>query len=147
MVSWLYNGEWPYQGNFCASLGAPVVCISQTAASAWMYQEFIVPNVPGTVSITFAYRIVTNDIVGCASFHAELRAPNDTILVYLLHDGYDPPNHVAECGNDLGWQTFSYNLAAYKVQTVRLYLASKNEWDTGWGIWTYVDDVKLEMGP
>jgi hypothetical protein len=112
-----------------------------------MYQEFIVPNVPGTVSITFAYRIFTNDIIGWASFHTELRAPNDAILVYLLHDGYNPPDNVAKCSNDLRWKTFSYNLDGFKGQTVRIYFASRNEWDGGWGIWTYVDDVKLETGP
>jgi hypothetical protein len=59
-----------------------------------MYQEFIVPNVSGAVTITFAYRIFTNDVLGWASFHVELRAPNDAILVYLLHDGYDPPGNL-----------------------------------------------------
>jgi len=142
---WLSNGQRPYEGRYCASLGTPAPCISQTAAAAWMYQEFIVPNVTGTVSITFAYRIFTNDILDWASFHAELRAPNDAILVYILRDGYKSSS--SPCGNDLGWKTFSYNLEAYKGQTVRLYLESKNEWHGGLGIWTYVDDVKLQMGP
>ncbi|MBM3135716.1 MAG: hypothetical protein FJZ89_10650 [Chloroflexi bacterium] len=145
VVTWLYNGERPYQGHSCASLGAPVACVSQTAAVAWMYQEFIVPNVPGTMNLTFAYRIVTNDIYDWASFRVELRAPNDALLVRILRDGYK--SQTAECGKDLGWKTFSYNLEAYKGQTVRLRFESKNEWDGGWGIWTYVDDVKLEMRP
>jgi hypothetical protein len=142
---WLSNGQRPYEGRYCASLGAPAACISQTAASAWMYQEFIVPNVPGTVTISFAYRIITNDIYDWASFHAELRAPNGTLLARILRDGYKGVS--SPCGNDLGWKTFSYNLEGYKGQTVRLYLESKNEWDGGLGIWTYLDDVKLQMSP
>jgi hypothetical protein len=142
---WLSNGQRPYEGRYCASLGTPAPCISQTAAAAWMYQEFIVPNVTGTVSITFTYRIFTNDVLDWASFHAELRAPNGTLLARILRDGYR--SQTAVCGNDLGWKTFSYNLEAYKGQTVRLYFESKNEWDGGLGIWTYVDDVKLQMGP
>jgi len=147
VVSWLSNGELPYQGHYCALLGTPVPCISQTATSAWMYQDFIVPDVPGTVTLSFAYRIFTNDIYDWASFHVELRAPNDAILAYILRDGYNPPDNIAKCSNDLGWKTFSYNLEAYKGQTVRIYFVSRNEWDGGWGIWTYIDDVKLQTGP
>jgi len=145
VVSWLYNGERPYQGHSCASLGAPAACISQTAAAAWMYQEFIVPNVPGTVNLSFTYRIITNDIYDWASFHAELRASNGALLTTMLRDGYKSSS--SPCGNDLGWKTFSYNLDGYKGQTLRLYLESKNEWDGGLGIWTYVDDAKLQMSP
>jgi hypothetical protein len=145
VVPQLSNGEPPYQGNYCASLGMPVPCISQTAALAWMYQEFIVPNVHGTVTISFAYRIFTNDIYDWASFHVELRAPDDALLTTILRDGYR--SQTAVCGNDLGWKTFSYNLEAFKGQTVRIYFESKNEWDGGWSIWTYVDDVKLQTTP
>jgi hypothetical protein len=143
VASRLYNGELPYEGHYCIQLGEPVPCISQTtASSAWIYQDFVVPNVPGTVSISFAYRIITNDIYDWASFHAELRAPNGALLTRILRDGYKSPSS-PPCGNDLGWKTFSYNLEAYKGQTVHLYLESKNEWDGGLGIWTYVDAIYL----
>jgi hypothetical protein len=113
-----------------------------------MYQDFTVPNVQGTVILSFTYRIFTNDILGWASFHVELHAPNDAILDYILRDGYDPPKPIAKCNNDLGWKTHSYDLSGFKGQTVRIYFASRNEWDGGLGIWTYVDDVKrLQIGP
>ena len=148
VVSWLFNGERPYQGHFCASLGSlgtPVPCISQTAASAWMYQDFFVPNVPCTVTLSFTYRIFTNDIIDWAYFYAELRTPDDVLLEHILDDGYKSSKTI--CRNDLGWKTYHYNLNRFKGQTVRLYLKSSNRYDGGFGIWTYVDNITLEAGP
>jgi outer membrane protein assembly factor BamD (BamD/ComL family) len=155
---WEHGGDSPQsvvicsQGNYCALLGEPVPCISQTTASAWMYQDFVVPNVPGTVTVTlsFTYHIATNDSIDWASFYVELRDQSDDALVRrVLHDGYSVSGRVPICNNDLGWKLFSYSydLSAYKCKTIRLYFENRNEWPSSQGIWTYVDDVVLRFGP
>jgi PKD repeat protein len=139
VVKWLSNGDPPYQGQFCARLGKLVPCSDQDAAVAWMYQELIVPNVPGTVTITFTYRIFTNDVIDWAYFQVELRDLNDALLSVILKDGSDSET----CDNLMEWKTFSYNKLDYlKGQTVRLRFESHNK-DGGYGIWTYVDAVSL----
>jgi hypothetical protein len=143
VVSRLSNGESCYEGQHCASLGTWVDCISQTAASAFMYQDFIVPNVPGPVTINFAYRIFTNDMWDWASFQAELRTPDDALLEVILEDGYNEDR--IPCNKYLGWKTFSYNVPdRFKGQTMRLRLESRNKFDEGLGIWTYVDAIYLK---
>ena len=50
-----------------------------------------------------------------------------------------PPNP----GTDLGWRTISYDLSAYKGQYIRLVFSNRNLWPESWGIWSYVDDVRV----
>ena len=49
---------------------------------------------------------------------------------------------------NLGWRNAVYDLSTFKGQHVRLVFANRNLWPNSWGIWTYVDDVRLvDAGP
>jgi hypothetical protein len=42
----------------------------------------------------------------------------------------------------------TYDLSKYKGQHIRLVFSNRNLWPNSWGIWTYVDDVRvLDAGP
>jgi len=141
VVERFHNGEWPYQGRYCASLGTPQSCALHPEASAWMSQDFYVPDVQGTVTISFTYRIFTNEAIEWNYFYVELQTTSGALLRRILEDGNDCD---LKCSNDLGWKTFPpYDLSVFKGMTIRLYFENCNRYNTGLGIWTYVDDIKL----
>jgi len=139
----LHNGDYPTSGSFCAQLGEPVECEEHPAASTWMYYTVYVPNSasgpPPTVS--FRYRIFTNDILDWSSFRVEIRDQSNVTLEQILRDGYDPPDRVNICYNDLGWRSSMHDLSPYKGMAIRLWFDTRNEFTGGLGTWTYVDDV------
>jgi len=112
-----------------------------------MYQDVYIPEQTASAILTFAYRIVTNDVLDWASFHVEVQARNNALLKRVLRDGNDHPDNIRICSNDLGWRTYSFNLTPWAGRTVRLWFGNRNEWDGGWGIWTYVDEVSLQITP
>ena len=68
-------------------------------------------------------------------------------LATVVRDGY-PGNVAPLAGTDLCWRRVSYDLSAYKGQYVRLVFQNRNLWPQSWGIWTYVDDVRVvDAGP
>ena len=151
-IGWVHGGELPqsiapnpHSGSYSALLGMPVESSEQPTSSAWMYQTVTVPSDMPSPTFSFWYRIVTNDIRGWASFHVEVRdSSGTTTLAEVLYGGYDPPDNVAIPNNDLGWKTHSYDVSPYKGQTISLWFESKNEWNGALGIWTYVDDVRVD---
>jgi hypothetical protein len=66
-------------------------------------------------------------------------------LATVLRDGYRPciPNVAPSAGTDLGWRSVTYDLSKYKGQHIRLVFSNRNLWPNSWGIWTYVDDVRV----
>ena len=143
VVDVLYNADPPHSGEYCAFLGETVYCEWQPFGRAWMYQDITVPADAPSPTLSFWYRIVTNDILDWASFRVEIRDLHNVTLAQVLRDGYDPPDRIAICYNDLGWRSYSYDLSRFKGMTVRLWFENKNEYDGGLGIWTYVDDVTV----
>jgi len=155
LTGWVAGGILPssvtdaysHNGRYSAQLGGPVPCIEQPASSAWMYQSIIIPPDMPSPFLSFRYRIVTNDILDWSSFHVKIKDGDNNTLLEVLRDGYDPPDHVAICGNDLGWRSYEYDLSPFKGQQVNLWFESRNEWDGALGIWTYVDQVSVHTTP
>jgi len=141
----LDDGEPPRSGRYCAALGAPVSCEAHPQAEAWMYQDVDLPIDARMVTVAFTYRVVSNDILGWAAFSVELRTLDNVLLKRILTDGYDPPDRIAICAYDLGWRSYNCDLTPYAGGTVRLWFSSRNNWDGGLGIWTFVDDVSLTI--
>ena len=63
-------------------------------------------------------------------------------LETVLRDGY-PGNIAPTAGTNLGWRTARFDLSAYKGQHIRLVFSNRNWWPNSWGIWTFVDDVRV----
>jgi len=143
VVDHLHNSDPPYSGQYCALLGESIYCDEHGFYQSWIYQDFTVPADASSPTLSFAYRIFTNDVLGWASFRVEIRDLNNVTIAQVLRDGYAPPDNVAICYKDLGWRPYSYDLSRFKGLTVRLWFESRNEYDGGLGIWTYVDDVTV----
>lgn len=143
MASPVITSESVYAGDFSARLGAPVPAFDRPAGASWIAQSIHLPLSFRAPEIIFHYRIVTNDIIHWASFRAEVHDLSGSRLDLLLRDGYDPPNGAAIPGYDMGWQEQRFDLTAYRGDTIQLYFEAKNEHCGGWGIWTYIDDVRL----
>jgi len=143
IVEELYNGDPPHSGRYVAELGTTTECpVEQPAGSAWIYQTIVVPDTPSP-TLTFWYRIVTNDILEWSSFHVEIRDENNVPIAPVLRYGYNPPDRIAICYDDLGWRTDSIDLSKLRGRTVRVWFESKNEFTGALGIWAYVDDVTI----
>jgi len=132
-------------------LGIAIPQQEQGEGQAWAYQIFYVdPNWSRPV-LSFAYQMHVNDILDYSDFLVEIQdGVGLNHLATILHDGYQPctPGVAPATGTDLGWRTAAYNLSAYKGQSIRLVFANRNLWSSSWGIWTYVDDVRVvDAGP
>ncbi|MFQ5858638.1 MAG: hypothetical protein ACE5LU_23810, partial [Anaerolineae bacterium] len=131
------------EGALAARLGDPVEAVDHPAGTSWVSQTIHIPRVMRLPELIFDYRIITNDIIHWASFRAEVHDSNGQWLETLLRDGYDPRNGAAIPGYDMGWQVGRFDLSAYRGLTIQLYFESRNEHDKGWGIWTYLDNVRV----
>jgi hypothetical protein len=144
VVDHLHNSDPPYSGEYCARLGESIFCEEHDAYRSWVYQDFTVPADATSPTLSFDYRIFTNDILGWASFRVEIRDLNNVTIAHVLRDGYDPDDNIAICYNDLGWRSKdAYDLSKFKGRTIRLWFEIRNEYDGGLGIWSYLDDVTV----
>jgi len=150
-TGWVHGGDLPqtitttysYDGNYSALLGMPTPAITQTQSSAWMSQTVTIPADMHAPTLSFSYRIFTNDMLGWSSFHVEIRDESGNIpLEKVLRDGF-PDITQPPPGYDLDWRPCLYGLSAHKGETISLWFENKNEHDGAYGIWTYVDDVKI----
>ena len=139
VVDYLYNGDPPYSGDYCALLGEWISCEEHDFYRSWIYQDLTIPAGALSPTLAFAYRIFTNDVLDWASFRVEIRDLHNEPIAEVLHEGHDD----RICYEDLGWTLHSYNLSPFRGMTVRLWFEVRNEHDEGWGIWTYVDDVTV----
>ena len=144
VVDHLHNSDPPYSGEYCALLGESIFCEEHDFYRSWIYQDFTIPADAPSPTLSFAYRIFTNDILAWASFRVEIRDLHNVTIAEVLRDGYAPPDNIAICYNDLGWRSKDgYDLSKFKGRTIRLWFEIRNEHDGGLGIWTYVDDVVI----
>jgi hypothetical protein len=87
-----------------------------------------------------------NDILDYSDFFVEIQdGVGLNHLATVAVDGYQPctPGMPPLLGKDLGWRTISYDLLAYKGQSIRLVFWNRNLWPMSWGIWTYLDNVRV----
>ena len=98
-------------------------------------------SLPWPTTVTTASTWQSGRIIDPASFVRDL---HNVTIAQVLRDGYEPPDNIAICYNDLGWRSKDgYDLSKFRGRTIRLWFEIRNEYDGGLGIWTYVDDVKV----
>jgi len=156
--NWTYGGTLPISENYNnikqthdIKLGNRDDQISQGEGKAWAYQTIYVRPEWDRPVLSFKYNMFVNDIMDYSDFFVEIQ---DGIglnhLATVVRDGYQPctPGTAPAAGTDLGWRTKTYDLSAYKGQYIRIVFSNRNLWPESWGIWTYVDDVKvIDAGP
>ena len=113
VVNHLHNSDPPHSGQYCALLGESISCEEHDFYRSWIYQDFTIPADAPSPTLSFAYRIFTNDILDWASFRVEIRDLNNVTIAQVLRDGYAPPDRIAICYNDLGWKSYSYDLSRF----------------------------------
>lgn len=150
---WTIRGAQPasisnhaWQGSYSFRLGEPVAQTEQGKNEVRSYQTFYVDPSWERPVLSFKYNMFVNDIMDYSDF---LVAIQDGVglnhLATVVRDGFQPciPRVPPSEGRDLGWRSVTYNLSAYKGQTIRVVFANRNLWPISWGIWTYIDDVQV----
>jgi hypothetical protein len=141
----------PNGGSYAALLGnpgygcgdSPNIPIGQASLQAYA-------QVPasGTPYLRFSYRVRSYDTVRDSSGEwwdrLEVRVNNDVLARYG-----DPDPGNLNCGSlfDSGWQAVEFNLSAYKGQTVVLTFFNENHGDHYWNTYSYLDNIRIEVGP
>ena len=152
LIEWTYGGNLPItrtanatHGTYYLRLGAAVPQTNQGEGQAWAHQTFYVDLGWSRPVLSFAYRMVVNDIRDYSDFFVDIQdGVGLNHLATVVRDGYQTcANTAPPAGTDLGWRTLRYDLSAYKGQSIRLVFANRNLWPNSWGIWTYVDDVPV----
>jgi len=155
---WTYGGDLPLSivndsslTSNALQIGQPVIQASQGENKSWVYQTIYVDPTWARPIFNFKYNMFVNDILDYSDFFVEIQdgAGHDH-LATVIRDGYQPcvPGTAPAAGTNLGWRSVNYDLSAYKGQHIRLVFSNRNLWPISWGIWTYVDDVKVvDAGP
>jgi hypothetical protein len=159
LVRWTYGGELPtalvneaFDGTYTAQLGEPTSQTEKEQGMAWLRQTMYIRPEWERPVLTFHYRMFVNDIMDYSDFHVWLTRSNGGWLAEIKRDGFrscDDPPLPPPPGHDLGWRSASYDLSAFKGQTVRLVFENRNlHGGYSLGIWTYIDDVRVvDAGP
>ena len=132
-----------HHGAQSVRLGTPVPATEQGQGQALITQTITVPLGMASPSLSFWYRIFTNDIQDYSDF---------VVLVQdafghthrLFRAGYTSAgNYAPPPGYDMGWQQGTIDLTDFRGQSVYLSLVNENLHAISLGIWTYVDEVLL----
>ncbi len=136
-TGWSHGGELPqsvttfqpHDGGYTALLGELVLAGLQPESSAWLMQTVVVPAGAILPTLSFWYRIVTNDVYDWASFHVQVRDSEGMVLADVLRDGYGglSGTNIPPPGTDLGWKQHTFDLSHYRGQTIQVWFESKNE--------------------
>jgi hypothetical protein len=160
-VGWKISGSLPSSivtnplppngGSYAALLGSPgygcgdspTVPLGQVSLQAYA-------RVPasGTPYLRFDYRVLSYDTVRDSSGEwwdrLEVRVNSDVLERYG-----DPDPGNLSCGNlyDSDWLGAEFDLSAYKGQTVVLTFFNENHADHYWNTYSYLDNIRIEVGP
>jgi hypothetical protein len=156
LAHWTYGGKLSvelvntaFHGTRAVRLGKPVSVAEQGRGKAWLHQTVYIRPEWTRPLLTFRYRMFVNDTVHHSDFYVGLTRSNGGWLADVKRDGHaSPHNRPPLPGHDMGWRTASYDLSAFKGQTVRLLFENRNLSPSSWGVWTYLDDVRvIDAGP
>ncbi len=153
LTEWTYGGDLPVsrtplavEGSYAISLGQNVSQGEQGQGTAWAHTTFYVPDSWERPLLSFKYNLFVNDIVDYSDFFVAVQdGVGHNHLATVLRDGYDPciPGTPPNPGTELGWREAFFDLSDFKGQHIRLVFSNRNLWQNSWGIWTYVDDVRV----
>jgi len=155
LTHWAYGGELPvtlvdvsHHGSHAVRLGAPTPAAPQSYGKAWLRQTMYIRPEWAQPVLSFDYRMYVNDVLDRSDLIVWLSDGDGLWLADVVCDGYPWPS-APPPGHDMGWRTASYDLNAFKGQTVQLIFENRNlNHDQSLGIWTFVDDVRVvDAGP
>jgi uncharacterized repeat protein (TIGR01451 family) len=156
----------PHGGSYDLLLGGANYCLAPNPGqggdhSSMATQTIYVPNVAGTPTLHFWYRILTYDHLTWTDGRL-----GDSLDVYVageraLRDNYEnAPAAAPGCSSrqDSGWRepanpwggqvaTQVLDLGEWKGQSVEVRFELWTRWDGSYNTWAYLDDVRVEIQP
>jgi hypothetical protein len=145
------NGTPANGGTYALRLGSlgygcgdtPVVPVGRATIQAYA-------QVPasGTPYLRFDYRVLSYDSVHSALGEWWDRLEVQVNTTTLARYGDSDVNNLA-CDNlyDSGWQRAEFNLSAYAGQRVLLTFFNENHKDGYWNTFSYLDNIRIVVGP
>jgi hypothetical protein len=154
LSEWTTGGALPVtraahasQESYSLQLGQSVPNSPQGEGQAWAFTSLYVHPEWTRPVLTFQYNLFVNDIFDYSDFFV---AVQDGVglnhLATVLRDGFracNNPGIPPSAGRDLGWRSVSYDLSAFKGRHIRIVFSNRNLWPDSWGIWSYVDNVRV----
>ncbi len=154
LTSWDIEGTLPttvvtdvvHSGTHSVLLGTPVPQVEQGRGKAVIRQHITIPKSMAQPTLSFWYRIFTNDIMDYSHFTVVLT--DETGVDHrVFRDGYvSEGNYTPSPGFDLKWRRGIVDLSAFQGQSVDIRFINENIHAISLGIWTYVDEVSLYDG-
>lgn len=148
---WTFGGNGDHKvvsdenvrGDYAALIGFKDTDPLATAQD-FLFQNINLPADEGSATLSFWYRLKTEDILTFDWFHVFLLHPlTNSVLTHIAHDGLEIfPSQVT----DLGWKEVSQSLADFPGQEVKLYFEVENKGDEFYKTWAYIDDVRITKG-
>jgi hypothetical protein len=124
---------------------------AQGEGQAWAYSNLYVDPAWTRPVLSFQYDLFVNDIRDYSDFFVAVQdGIGHNHLATVLRDGYQPctPGLAPAAGRDLGWRSARFDLSRFKGQHIRVVFSNRNLWPDSWGIWSFVDNVRvLDAGP
>lgn len=112
-------------------------------AQDFLFQDINLPAA-GSATLSFWYRLNTEDILNYDWFHALVLNPlTNSPLAQIAHDGLD---FFGGGITDLGWKEVTHSLTDFLGQQIRLYFEVENTGDKNFQTWAYIDDVRITKG-
>ena len=153
LSDWTYGGSLPIsisdnaqQGFNALQLGGAVDQVPQGIGDAWAYQVIYVKSEWFFPVLSFKYNVVTNDYIELSDFLVEIQdGVGLNHLASVVRDGFQSEikKTLPDPGTDLGWKTITYDLSAFRGQTIRLIFSNRNLLPDSKGAWSFVDDVVI----
>jgi hypothetical protein len=121
-----------HSGTFSVADGASSG--SEPNGDDFLYQTITIPSTATKATLTFYYWPSTTDTITYDWQEAQVQNTSGTMLAQIMK----------VCSNAQAWTLVTYDLTAYKGQTVRIYF---NDHQDGYGDLTYmyVDDVSVTV--
>ena len=105
----------------------------------WVYQTITIPSDAINVQLSFYYHLYTEDSASFDWFEVYVRSSYGSNLAQVFKKGGANAGGLEE----FGWAQVTYDLSAYAGQTVQIYFAVANWYDTLYKTWVYIDDVSV----
>lgn len=102
----------------------------------------------GTPYLRFDYRVLSYDTVRSSAGEWWDRLEVQVNGKALARYGDPDPGNLS-CDNlyDSGWQQAEFNLSAYAGQTIILAFFNENHKDGYWNTYSYLDNIRIQVGP
>ena len=140
LASWTAGGVFPptavtghaHTGSWSAQVGASSG--AEPNGDSPLYQTITIPSTATTATLSFWYWPFTTDTITYDWQEAQVRNSSGGLLAQIMR----------VCSNSRAWTQVTYDLIAYKGQTIRIYF---NTHQDGYGDLTYMylDDVTVTI--